>query len=807
MSIKSRKIKGVDMPVVPYMEDNNFYDNVKHCAAESHMSAMELEKIQSSIPMDKALAWHQDEYAKQWEYSPLPNLKKAKIDKTAGSSLRMSNITTMKYAFNVNTMNQTVVVMKLYDYNLKKETNYGNLFCEMIDDISPVRKKLYNTAAVVGNVTFTFYSASPSHVSADGEYRSRYSAYRSLTTAKEEFSCIWDDLERYISNVKNRRNWSVYANYFYPGNQENTNMNIEAAVKNEMLPMTILIVSWFHVIYDEIMEMGKSHINPNFREIFLNYQKDDILFVKSIITKYGAIIVDKFRANVSHTSKRFYDVNTYMQCGYKMIPLNIQEVRDPMKLKYKPWREYFVSSKINDLVINSVSPTFPITLDWFYIRNSRKGLYDNKSQHDRMKHSELATNILNILYDAQRGTYFASENTIGIKKTKHAVRRWLNNKFKRLNAKIDESIKYSISELITSDVTLSFASEHVGRTIADTINLIQTSKPLNNILGCPLDIKGYDYFAKYIFDIAYGLLCCNKRLGIIHGDLHLNNATIGALYYLTPKQVANNNKTNKVVYVINDTHQYVFPNNGYFASVIDFSRSIMHPDETEKFRDESLPRTQKLIDDADSFRSGEVRALVNLYIMIFPNKNHQRDELIILFKKHFDAVFKLLTCIDLYMFTIRLTRLIANMNITVSNKALNLVNKINRLAEEYIATCMNHLINEPEMYSQKIVDSPFPIESIISKCFSEYNDGEVYKSIGVITDIYILNNPLQYSVDRYKNFPDIFKYVKYYDNNGNIKEIKKVTEKRKTNRDEYETQKSRNLDIVSFIATTKKANV
>jgi hypothetical protein len=803
MSDKSWKIKKADRPVVPDMSSDTF-SNVPHRVPESYKSAKELEKIQSSIPMDKALVWHQTEYAKQWKYSPLPNLAKAKVDITTGSSLRMSNITTMKYTFNVNTMNQTVVVMKLYDYNLKKETNYGTLFCEMIDDIPPVRKNLYNASAVVGKVVFTFYSASPSHISADGEYRSRYSAYRSLTAAKKEFSHIWNDLELYITNVKDMRNWSTYANYFYPGNQEN--MNIEFAIKNEMIPMTILIVSWFHTIYDEIIQMGKSHINPDFRDIFLNHKKEDIVFIKSMITKHGSVVVDKFRANVAHTSKRFYDVDTYMQCGYKMIPLNMQELRDPMKLRYKPWREYFVSSKINDLVINSVSPTFPITLDWFYIRNSRKGLYDNKSQYNRMKHSELAKNILDMLYNAQRGTYFASEDLLGINKTKKAVKTWINNKFKKLNDKIAEPINYSMVELITSDVTLSFASEYVGRTIADTINLLQTSKNLDNILGYPLNVKGYDYFAKYIFDIAYGLLCCNKRLGIIHGDLHLNNATIGALYYLTPEQVANKNKTNKVVYVISDKHQYVFPNNGYFASVIDFSRSILHPDETDKFRDESLPRTQKLIDDEGAFRNAEIRSLLNLYILLFPNKNRQRDELTVLFKKHFDAVFKLLTCIDLYMFTIRLTRLLSNLNIDVSAKALTLVDKINRLAEEYIATDMNHLINESDAYSQKIVDSPFPIETIISKCFPEYIDGAKYKSIGVITDVYVFDNPLQYSVDRYKNFPNIFKYVKYYDKNG-IVEIKKVTEKRKTNRDEYETQKLRNLDVVSFIATTQRANV
>lgn len=796
MSSKSRKIKKGDKPVVPDLEETEV-EPIKHKQADYDKSVQVLEKIKKSIPMDKALQWYQDEYAKQWAYDKLPRLAKTPVLKDSGSALRMSNITTMKYTFNANTINQIVVVMKLYDYNLKKETNYGTLFCELVDDIPQVRGNLYTEDSIIGKVAFTFYSASPSHVSADGEYRSRYSSYHSLYAAKREHSALWTDLENYLTNAVTRRNWSLYTNYFYPGGKEK--MNIEFAVKNEMIGMTILIVSWFHTIYDEIVQMSKSHINPAYREIFLNNSKDDMEFIHKMIKKHGINNVEKFHAKVSHTAKRFYNVDTYMQCGYKMIPLNMRELQDPMKLRYKPWREYFISAKINDLIVNSVSPTFPITLDWFYIRNSKKGLYDNKSQYDRMKHSELAKDILNILYDAQRGTYFASEDVLGMKKTSKAVKSWINAKFKRLNSKIAEPINYSMEELIMSDVTLAFASEYVGRTFADTISLLQTSKQLNNMLGHPLTPKGHDQFAKYIFDVAYGLLCCNKRLGVLHGDLHLNNATIGPLYYLNPAQVVNKGKTNKVVYVVNSKHQYVFPNNGYFGCVIDFSRGIIDPDRAEHFRDESLPRTQKLITDEAQFRTNEINALLNLYLMLFPNKKRQCEELVVLFKKHYDAVFKLMTCVDLYMFTIRLTRMLSNLDVKVCNKALNLVDKINRLAEEYIATDMNHLINESEVYSQKILDNPYPIETILHKCFSEYNDGATYSSMGNITDVYILDNPLLYSVDRYKSFPEIFKHVKYYDGKS-VKQVKKVSEKRKANRDEYETQKLHNLDIVTFLS-------
>lgn len=793
--MKSRKIKKSDRPVVPDTEEIKD-QSITHKQAEYAKSINEINKIKKSIPIDKVVEWHQNEYAKQWQYKPMSNLSKAKVLKNNGSALRMVSLSAMKYGFNTNTMNQIVVVMKLYDYNLKKETNYGTLFCEMVDDIPPVRSKLYTEDSIVGKVAFTFYSASPSHISADGEYRSKYSTYNSLYNAKREFSSLWNDLELYLTKVIDRRNWSMYTNYFYPGNQEK--MNIEFAVKNEMIPMAILIISWFHTIYDEIMQMSKSHVNPDYRTIFLNYKKQDTEYIRQLITKHGKTKVKKFKENVSHTPKAFLNTNTYIQCGYKMIPLNMREVQDPMKLRYKPWREYFVSAKINDLVVNSVSPTFPITLDWFYIRNSNKGLYDNKSQYDRMKHSELAKDILKILYEAQRGTYFASEDVLGIKKTTKQVKQWLNNKFKRLNSKIAEPINYSMEELIMSDITLAFASEYVGRTVADTLNLLQTRKPLNIILGLPLAVKGYDHFAKYIFDIAYGLLCVNKRLGVIHGDLHLNNATIGAMYKYDSKI------NGRVVYVVRSDAQYVFPNNGYFGAVIDFSRGVINPDTADMFRDESLPRTQRLISDEDAFRTAEINALLNLYLMLFPNKKQQREELVVLFKNNFEAVFKLLTCIDLFMFTIRMTRMLSNLTPAPSNKSMNLIDKINRLAEEYIATDMNHLINEPVGYSRKILDDDFPIQTILKKCFVDYIDGGGSTKNITVTDVYILDNPLQYSLDKYKNFPEIFKQVKYKAKaRSELTVIKKVAEKRKANRDEYETQKMHNLDIVTFLSKTQ----
>lgn len=764
--------------------------------------AFVLDKNIVSIPHEWRNKWYEQEYRKQLQYKPMSNISKAKDNIYAGSIKRMMKISTLKYAYNYNTMDMIVIVMKLYDYNLKKSVNYGTLFVELVDDMIPSQKSLIPNN-IYGKCAFTYFSASPSHISCDGEYRSTFSSYNSITRVKQTYPDIWNEVEEFVTRIRTRRNWSLYTSYFYPKlEQEERNNDVEYAVKNELATLNLLVVSWFLAIFKAMFNITENHINPDFKEIILGHEEDDIKFLEALIKKYGSDRVEVFKEELLYVPVSFQGIShVNINCGYKMIPLNIKEVQDPINMRYKPWREYYASMKCNDLVVNSISPSFPIILDWFYIKNSRKGLYDNKSQYDRLKNSELAKDILHILYEAQRSTYFATEST-SMLKTTDQQKKWISAKFKKLSAKIDEPINYSIEEIIMSEVTLAFANEHIGRTIADSMSLLATSKVYSQMLGHPFKDIGYDYFAKYMFEICYGLLCANTHLGIIHGDFHLNNATIGRLYYPSKEAVINKNKENRVVYVLDDEFQFMFPTNGFFGCVIDLSRCIINPNKIDLFKDSSLPATQKIIKDEKHFRNTEMHALLHLYLQMFPSKLRQKEELVVLFKNHMDEVFKLLTCIDVYMFSIRLSRVLNQTNHPIYKRAIELVEKINRLAESYIATDMNHLMNEPASYSTKIADSEWPIMTILKKCFPEYNDGKIFKTPGTIVDTYIYNNKIKYSLSKYEKFPDLLKYAKYINPQKNtVGEIQFVTDKRKDNRTEYEKQKQRNLDMVSYIAT------
>lgn len=759
-------------------ESDKFQDQVKSEAAQ--MEA----KVASQIPFDQYFKWFHDSYTAQIPNSKLPH------DYNKGMLKRVFNIASMKYGVLPNMLYGNTVVFKLYDITSRKETNYATIFCEDISDLPDVLEKNLYREQIVGNIVMQHYSASPSFTSCDGEYRGRFAKYSDFIKAKMQFPEIWNEIESYVMKIIDRRQWTTFASYFH-GREAENNIELERLIKSNLIPQSFLALSWFLTIYNEYLGLTESHMNTTFKEIFLANAKIDVEFIKELIKKYGEQDVEQFKVKTSHTVHPILGSKSirYIPLGYKMIPLNLREVQYPLKLKYKPWREHLIASKCNDLIINQIAPGFPITLDWFLIKKSHKGLFDNKSQYERLKHSELAKGILNLLHEAQRSTYFATSDFGKMKNSAEQVKQWISTKFKRLNDKISDPIDYSIEEIIMSDITLAFPSEFVGRTVADTVQLVKKSKAYDQRIGKPF--YDYDMFAKYMFEICYNLLSANKRLGVIHGDFHLNNATIGYLY--------SSELDAKVIYQLDSEHKFMFNNNGYFSCVIDFSRAFINPEEYENLIDSSVPESFKPIGDYDNFYIHETQNLLHWYLQLFPNKAKQKEELIVLFKNNFSAVFKLLTCMDIYMFTARLNALLQQQEFPVNKKCFDLLEKINRMSETYIATEINMLMKDPSR-AKKILDDEFPIATIMKKCFVEYIGDNISKKSYVVTDYYILNNPMTKSISKFELFPDVLKFSKFYNKKGEVEDIQTINKIKKETRETYEKRKLHSLEHLKFLA-------
>lgn len=806
------------------------------------------EKKFNQIEMvEKNIKWMEKEYRKGWccdeKIAP-------KIKGLYGSIQRMKKIINFKRHCLYDTMDMIVIVLRIVDIGRKREANYASIFCELQQNITPLRRIMPHSLQqrdIYHGVFINMYNSSPSFISCDGEYRSRLCRFISYITARNIYPDIFAEIEGYVNSRKIRRRWNLVIQYFYPSlEQESKSIQVELAIKTENIHFKLLAVSWFHTIYNEMLGMTEAHSNESYREIFLAYKEEDMEFLRGLIVKVGAVRIEEFRNALTQTVGK-KDFSPYM-LGYKMIPLNVKEVQDPLKLRYRPWREYFVANKCNDLIINSICPSFPFVNDWFYIKNSKKGLFDNVSQYERMKNSEIAKDVIHTLIEAQRGTYFAAENLPSIVKTTEDISKWINPKFRKLSAKIDEAVGYSMENIIMSEVTLGIISEFVGRTFSDTITILNNNNTIySQLLGHPLTDGGFHYFAKYLFEICYALYCINTKLGILHGDFHLNNATIGAIYipHINPllmkaRAAANGGHdadtvdvdetdddvdadvdvTHKqyidiplnvisdppkerehVLYNVGET-QYIYPNNGYFGCIIDFSRAIINPNKYEILTDLSLPSIYKLVSDEEKFRADETNTLVSLYVQLFPSKLRQREELAVLFKNHFDAVFKILSLLDIYMFTVRLTRILHKMTVPVCKKVTNLVEKIFKMSEAYISQEMNSMIDNPVKHAAKILADEWPILGIIKKCFSDFetDSAKILNLKGSITDVYCYDNAATYSLELYEKYPNYMKRTGFLNEDGSEIYLDITERINKEIRLEYEKQKTINLELVSYIS-------
>jgi hypothetical protein len=463
--------------------------------------------------------------------------------------------------------------------------------------------------------------------------------------------------------------------------------------------------------------------------------------------------------------------NTKLWCntGFKMIPLNMSENLKCFNLKYKPWREYFAINKMSDLVINCITPGVPLFATYYYIMNSKKNLYDNKTQYLRLKNSEIAQEILKSLHEAQKGTYWVTGSN---KKTDKKIKSWISNKFKKLDEKIQTPIEYATDEIIMSDASLMFIVEHVGVTFSNVFVFLEKSKTFHQKYGALLTDSGYHVFAKYIFNICYTLMTLNIKLGIIHGDLHLNNVTLNkknlnteensyVIYNLNIakyKDIINviNSYSNNNVDNIDNTENYTFilPHLGTHPCIIDFSRSFI----LLKLISENIIEKEKNNIRTKFIKMEQQRIMTELK-KIFPNflKNNAHKIKFLFKNKNFNILFIYFSAFDIFKFSSNLLIFINKFSIQndiiVNPEILQLLDNISKKAYSYL----EKIIDEESYVNSE--DIKFPNLEILLEFFSSFkvdSTKSVKNKINkhAITDIFSIDN-----IESYLNINDIINEI------------------------------------------------
>ena len=531
----------------------------------------------------------------------------------------------------------------------------------------------------------------------EGEYRSMLVPLKHLELISQ-YKDLWDQLVKYIKpKIRGEISYNVYTGL---GETSKPNMNNAQQIKKHKYAEKLFVLSWFL----ELMAVRDKTIPENalgfYKTIFTHHMHEDVQFINKL-----NLPTDEFKYKLSHMHGCIF--------GQKLVPLSLCK---PGNVRYTPWREVYILKQMNTLTVNYISPSFPIFSDWFYITaaNVCNIIIPNDKLDNRFKRSKVYRNITNALRDAAHFTYTGTN----IISNEHEQRRYKYPKkfahFSLWNThnKIQD-LANSLTHHIYSDKILAHVTEHVGIIMSEVPYMIKTLPEYK-------DTFEVHTFSKYMFELIYALYCMNS-MGIIHGDMSPHNTTIR----ITSSRIT---KNSHVLYTVNKK-SYIFPHNGKYLTLIDFSRGILH---SSKFSEPV---------DKESF----INELMNKYGNWADITPIQFDQIKMAATKHYDSIWKVLTAFDIlgYISFIK-ARLYKykKLDITIDAGTDKLIHKIYSQAMHYVT----------HVFSYKNKD--FPNLTILQDCFASYQADRT-KNIDdvVIVDIYNHDNPIKYKLDKYVNFP------------------------------------------------------
>ncbi len=782
--------------------------------------------------------------------NPMNEFIKKNFNTKYSSSLREQKIKTIKNWLYIDSINTVVITFRINSLQTKDRRSiiYSIIYIN-------IEKNIIDFSDFI-------ICLGPSLLSKDGEFRTNISQIHGIKFVINNYKDIWNELEIYIIKKIDKLSWNFYPEYFYPTiGKKNIEEKIIKYITNKRLSIKFLIISWFIQLFNIINKIQSNHINKIYLKI-MNFNnkkilKEDTIFYFKLIKLFGKEkiieIVKSF--NSVFDNRGYFKVSV----GQKLIPLNISEVQNPFNINYKPWREYLISQKIQDLFINGICKGIPIIGDYFYLKDIRKTLFDNIVQYMKLEHSEHAKQIIRQLLDAQKATYQMphidnsnykklnfSESIIlkniqeknVFKDSIEDISFWLSEKFKILYEKIDDPIEMIKENIIMTDVVLGIFYEYIGETFYDfllfnkknKLYIKNTFNPYNN----------HEVWSKYIFEIIYSLLSLNIHCGIIHCDLHLNNITMNNTFknrkHKNINDLINDNNIPYMLYVLRshdkseDEIVYGFTSKQYYSCIIDFGRSVIRPSFINIYKDFNITESKNIktfkrgkitfLKDYKLFYKEEVIRILNIIkreFYDFYSLNKVQLELLIF--NHFDEIFPILTVLDTYIFTKEIIKFFKlNKSIVVNKKNIILIKKIFTICEEIITIKLKKIIKDPNLLKMDEYKTFVNLE-IINRCFSDYiimttyqdewKNNDFYKDIinkrKTIIDINYLYNKFNFSLSKFSLFPENLKNVKFIDKHGKEKFINEKKKDVLKNRALWiERKKKKNLTLVSLIAMRHK---
>jgi hypothetical protein len=630
------------------------------------------------------------------------------------------------YSLNINKYVNGIVITN--DFILSK-TNTILTVCKVIRN-----KKTLNYGFIYGtikdnSVNNLFTLLSLSSVSKDGEYKHNLLNFKYIDFLFKKSIII--TIFEYLNN--NYKNDEIHLNIdIYNLNKKNIKKTYKQKLKNNILLLKLYTIVWIFELYNKHINGDILNIDENHFNILISPK--DLLFFQEIY-KNNKLEIDNIIPLITN-----YNNSNKLEFGQKLLPFNYNQLKDYKHLIHFQWKELLANRIINNLIYNNISACFSLFVDWILITKSDKNLYNNNEIFKKINYSDQIKHILQLLY-------LAKSNLLKLNNVQDK-----NKLISKLEKKLHNLIELTQSNMLMSNVSLSFISEYSGVTLFNYLNLSLQNKQIINNIGNLMD--DYDIFAKYIFEIIYSLYSLNLK-GIIHGDLHLNNITLNlnnpfndnksVLYdlnnifnndiikyiknypylYETNDEISSpfkknsndlNNLNNSDEQHLNKLSEcFLFKHNGYFPCIIDYGRSFL----LLKLIDEDIIEIEKT-SVRQKYIKNETKRVINELNKIFPNyiKNNMHKLKFLFKNKNFNILFIYFTAYDTFTFITNLLifmkKTSLNYNININPRIINLLSSISKKSYYYL----EQILNEDNYTSNKT--HQFPNYLLLKEMFPEY---------------------------------------------------------------------------------------
>jgi hypothetical protein len=499
-----------------------------------------------------------------------------------------------------------------------------------------VFKATYNgTTAIYANIhafdgKYQYISTGPTYSSQDGEYRGRLISWEQFKEYCAHYENIIGKIEDIIA-IRMQSKMLTLTVEQYGENVHKESPEPYLKMANETRAPILLFALCWATDYKEIhFKYAPNHMNPAYQYVI--YEPAEAGTFQEL---YDEIEEPDYSKFVNHGAAIWQVTRDFAPrsppiCGQKIIPVTEWEAVHIHNINYSIWREVNLTMWCSDLTLNLITPAFSLLVGFFFIENSHASMFDNISMHKRYELSEEGKRISDELEELDESMY----DVLGIR----------HEKFYNLSRSIKYASLVSSSDIVLTDLSLCITSEYVGKTVRDVPTLILSNKFIGNI---SMIFTHLDIFTKAMFEFVFALFCMNSKLGVIHGDIHLNNVTFKLetrTKTTTGAKIGFGEEAEEVYMAKGSAPEdtpimFRFRHVGCHSCIIDMSRAIVCNNERVKKEFGALIAEQLI--------TSQRNALITLIQKYMPDfAKTYRDELKIAVMANFPLVFKAATVLD-----------------------------------------------------------------------------------------------------------------------------------------------------------------